>query len=286
MILDSHVHFIDYQNNKDDYPWIDSNMDVLKQELLPQQLYHDSRISNVNSVIAIQAVRSIKETEWLLKLATENDFIAGVVGWVDLSSNSALINLRKLSKNNKFIGVRNMLQDRENIDFMLSDDFCRGISSLSLFDISYDLLIKPEHIENASKLVSKYPDIKFIVDHMAKPCIKDQKFEGWKEDMIELSKYENVACKLSGLVTEADTNNWKFADFTGYLDIIFQNFGSNRVIYGSDWPVHKLASTYRQQFSIINDYIINNTSNVKQTYEKIFFRNALSFYPRLKISNS
>lgn len=272
MRIDSHQHFWNYDPIRDS--WIDESMQVLRKDFSPNDLEPILKDNNMNGCVAVQADQSEKETIFLLNIADENSFIKGVVGWVDLCANDVEERLSYFAKNPKFKGVRHIIQ-AESKDFILHDDFQNGISKLKKFDLVYDILIQKEQLENTIKLVEKFPNQRFVLDHIAKPSIQERELEPWKTQMKALAKHKNVHCKVSGLVTESDVNNWRYEDFIPYLDIIFGTFGINRIMYGSDWPVCLLAAKYTEQLAIIKNYI--NTFTVREQ-NLIMGLNSIKFY--------
>jgi L-fuconolactonase len=209
-------------------------------------------------------------------MAGENDFIRGVVGWVDLCSGKNLRHqLDEFSHSSKLAGVRHVVQDEPDDCFMLRDEFLQGISVLKDYGLTYDLLLFPKHLPVAEKVVSMFPEQKFVLDHISKPLIKDRIFEPWKEDLIKLAMHDNVWCKLSGMVTEADWKNQTTEDFLPYLDIVFETFGPDRLMIGSDWPVCLLAGNYSYVTGIVKSYIAGMP---KDNQQKILGRNCAAFY--------
>ncbi|GAI50858.1 unnamed protein product, partial [marine sediment metagenome] len=211
----------------------------------------------------------------LLELAQNNSFIRGIVGWVDLKSSSVEQDLEKFAAYKKFKGVRHLLQDEDDDRYMLQPDFKKGLSQLKKFDLTYDILIYPRHIKYACTLVHEFPHQKFIVDHLAKPLIKEGKIELWKKDIRKLAKADNVFCKLSGMVTEANWNSWKQDDFIPYMEIILEAFCPNRLLFGSNWPVCTVAAKYEQILGIVTNFI-NSLSQAEQAH--IMGQNAIDFY--------
>ena len=272
MRIDSHQHFWKYDANRDS--WIDDSMKILRKDFLPSDLEPLLQENNIEACIAVQADQSEEETKYLLKLADENDFIKGVIGWVDLKKWDLEERLTFFCKNKKFKGVRHILQDEAN-DFVFNNKFQKGISILNKFNLVYEILICPAQLINIISLVNDFPNQIFVLDHMAKPNIKDQKIDTWQKDITTLAKADNVYCKISGLVTEAHWKDWKPEDFKPYLDIIFASFSVDRVLFGSDWPVSLLAANYDEVLKIINDYIRNFSDEDKN---KIFFKNAVKVY--------
>lgn len=272
MKIDAHQHFWKYDPVRD--AWIDDSMQVIQQDFLPQDLKPILKANNFDGCVAVQADQSETETDFLLDCATENPFIKGVVGWVDLRVKNVETRLAHYSKNKLFKGLRHIVQAEAN-DFMLRKDFQNGISKLERFNLSYDILIFPTQIEAAINLVNTFPNQKFVIDHIAKPYIKTAEIEEWKTKITELAKAQNVCCKVSGLVTEADLKHWKISDFTPYLDVVFHAFGIDRILYGSDWPVCLLAAEYEKQLHIVQNYFKGFS---KEAQSKVFGGNAIKFY--------
>lgn len=253
MKIDSHQHFWKY--NQREYNWIADEMKILKRDYLPDELLTELTSLGFTGSISVQARQSLEETEWLLSLAQENSFIKGVVGWVDLCSSEVKNQLERFSKYPKLVGVRHVIHDEPDDNFMLRNDFLRGVGLLQHYGLTYDILIFPKHLPNAIQLVSRFPQQIFVIDHIAKPLIKDKIIEPWKEQIEAISRYNNVYCKLSGMVTEANIKSWSREDFVSYLDIVFSTFGTNRLMIGSDWPVCKLGGAYSQVMNLVIDYI-------------------------------
>ena len=272
MRIDSHQHFWKFDPVR--HTWIDSSMQNIAKDFLPKDLKPLLETNLMDGCIAVQADQSEIETQFLLRLAEENSFIKGVVGWVDLSAEDLSKRLEVFSKNPLFKGVRHVLQ-AEKEGFMLKDQFLRGISELKNFNLTYDILIYPNQLEEARLLIEKNPDQPFVLDHLAKPYIKQQKIKNWASDIKELAKYKNVYCKLSGMVTEADWNHWQFENFKKYLSVAFDTFGSDRLMFGSDWPVCLLAGSYEHVVKIIDLFIENLEQEEKNN---IMGGNACNFY--------
>jgi L-fuconolactonase len=274
MKLDAHQHFWLY--NSRDYGWIDDRMQVLKRNYLPGDLQPELAKAGMSGSVVVQARQTMEETRWLLYLAGQNDYIKGVVGWVDLCSESDLKRqLDEFSKSKKFVGVRHVVHDEEEDNFMLRDDFLKGISLLKQYSITYDLLLFPKHLPVAEVIVAMFPEQKFVLDHISKPLIKNRVISPWKEDLIRLAAHTNVWCKLSGMATEADWKRQKPEDFYPYLDIVFKAFGTDRLMIGSDWPVCLLAGEFSDVIGIVQDYISDMPVNVQQ---KILGKNCVECY--------
>ncbi len=253
MKIDAHQHF--WQYNPDEYPWIDESMSNLKRDFLPSDLYAELDAMQFQGSIAVQARQSLDETRWLLNLSKHNDFIKGVVGWIDLCSHEVNTQLQEFTAFSKLVGLRHVIHDEPDIDFMLRDDFIRGIGALAKHNLVYELLIFPEHLSRATHLIDAFPEQVFVLDHIAKPHISKQVLEPWKSDLSELARRSNVYCKLSGMVTEADWLNWQVRDFTPYLNHVFSCFGTHRLMIGSDWPVCTLAGSYHKTLRLVIDYL-------------------------------
>ena len=272
MIIDSHQHFWNYNPERD--TWIDESMQALKKNFLPENLKPILIDNAIDGCISVQAGQSYEETEFLLECASNNKFIKGVVCWVDLCSPDLEKKLKRYSTDKKLKGVRHIVQS-ESKEYLLRKDVQVGISKLSDFNLTFDLLVTPIQLQSAIKLVKTFPDQKFVLDHIAKPCISEPLSKTWVNDIINLSKQDNVFCKISGLVTETKGYNFLEADFLPFLDIIFQYFGFDRIMYGSDWPVCLLAAQYKKVLDIITDYLSSYDS---KTREKIMGTNAQIFY--------
>jgi len=253
MKIDSHQHFWKY--NTAEYGWINDEMRMLKNDFLPDHLNKELNTIGFDGSVAVQARQSLDETNWLLELAKKNKFIKGVVGWVDLCSPDIQKQLDEFAGHSKSVGVRQVIHDEPDDNYILRSDFINGIRQLERFGLSYDILIFPKHLTNAIKFVKQFPYQIFILDHIAKPFIKDKIFSPWKEDIAKLAKLPNVFCKLSGMTTEANWEQWNPLDIKPYLDIVFKAFGTNRLMIGSDWPVCTLTGRYLQIMGIVIDYI-------------------------------
>lgn len=274
MKIDAHQHFWLY--NGSDYGWIDDRMQVLKRNFLPGDLHTELVKAGMSGSVAVQARQMVEETRWLLHLAGQNDFIKGVVGWVDLcSENNLKRQLDEFGKSKKFTGVRHVVHDEAEDNFMLRDDFLKGISLLKQYNITYDLLLFPKHLPVAEIVVSMFPEQKFVLDHICKPLIKNRIISPWKEDIIRMATHKNVWCKLSGMVTEADWKKQKPEDFYPYLDVVFEAFGTDRLMIGSDWPVCLPAGEYADVIGIVQSYISEMQVDVQQ---KILGKNCVEFY--------
>lgn len=253
MRLDAHQHF--WQYNPAEHVWMTDAMAALKRDFMPQDLKPLLAASGFEGCIAVQARQSLEETQWLLSLAGEHDFIQGVVGWVDLCSPELPKVLDRLEGSARLVGVRHVVQDEPDDAFMLRPEFRRGIARLAENGLIYDLLVYPRQLYAAVKLAREFPDQRFVLDHIAKPAIAEGLLEPWATQLRELAQLPNVTCKLSGMVTEAKWKQWRAEDFRPYLDVVFEAFGAERLMIGSDWPVCTLAGEYAAVMGIVMDYV-------------------------------
>jgi L-fuconolactonase len=251
------------------------DMAVLRRDFLPDDLAPLLKSMAFDASIAVQARQILEETDWLLELADRYDFIQGVVGWVDLRAEDVRGQLQRYAGRKKLKGIRHIVHDEPDVEFMLRPEFRRGIAALADFDLTYDLLLRPAHLPVALKLVQEFPRQPFVVDHIAKPLIRDRVFSPWREDLTALAQCENVYCKLSGMVTETAWQAWQPDDFAAYLDIVWNAFGADRVMIGSDWPVCMLSGDYRPVMEIVFRYIQRFSA---ETQEQILGSNCSRFY--------
>ncbi len=272
MKLDAHQHFWSYDAAQ--YPWIPRGS-ALHRDWLPGDLAPLLAAAGLDGCIAVQARQTAEESRWLLELAEHHAIIKGVVGWVDLRAARVGEELAVLARHPRFVGVRHVVQDEPDDDFMLGADFLRGIGALRAHKLTYDILITPRQLPAAIALVKRFPEQPFVLDHIAKPAIKAGTLSPWREQIRELAKAPNVLCKVSGMVTEADAKAWKPADFRPYLDVVFEAFGEDRLMYGSDWPVCLLAAEYAQVFALVRDYLAPLSAEAQA---KVLGENAARFY--------
>jgi L-fuconolactonase len=251
--IDAHQHF--WQYNPVEHVWMTEEMAAIRRDFLPPDLKPLLDRLGFHGCVAVQARQSLEETRWLLELAGRYDFICGVVGWVDLRSPDLAAQLRQFAGQEKLVGVRHIVQDEPDDEFMLRDDFRRGIRQLAEFDLAYDVLIYPRQLPAALRLVEEFPEQRFVLDHIAKPLIAEGKLEPWATGLRALAKTPNLDCKLSGMVTEAHWQKWQADDFRPYLDVVFEAFGPDRLMIGSDWPVCTLSAGYESAMGIVLDYV-------------------------------
>jgi len=271
--IDAHQHFWQFDPQRDS--WITDEMSILQRDYLPAELGEIYQEYAIDGCVAVQASQSLAENDFLLDLASKNDFIKGVVGWVDLQHERVEDQLAQYAESKKMKGFRHVLQGESNRALMLEPAFKLGISYLEKYGFSYDLLIFPDQLYFASELAAAFPKQRFVLDHIAKPDIKGKSIEAWKNDIKLLAENDNVCCKVSGLVTEADWETWHLDDFVPYLDVVFEAFGIDRLMYGSDWPVCNLAGDYKGVVNIAENYLDQLSENEKTLF---WGQNAIKFY--------
>lgn len=273
MHIDAHQHFWQYNPQCDG--WITDEMSVLKRDFLPSDLIPELRRNHVDGCVTVQVDQSEEETMSLLQAADHYPEIQGVVGWVNLCARDVRQRLKHFSQFEKLCGFRHIVQAELNDRYMLREDFLEGIASLAEFTFTYDILIYPKQLPAAIELVNRFPEQRFVVDHMAKPLIRSRTMEPWAEQMRAIARNKNVYCKVSGLITEADWQNWQEKDLRPYLDVGFEAFGPDRLMFGSDWPVCLLAGDYDRVRAVVMNYIRDLPLSQQ---ENVFGLNAVQFY--------
>ena len=251
--IDAHQHF--WQYDPAEHAWMTDKLAALRRDFMPQDLKPLLQTLDFDGCVTVQVRQNIDETRWLLELADRHDSIRGVVGWVDLRSPQLRSQLDHFAGHPKFVGVRHIVQDEPDDRFMLRDDFRRGIAQLAAFGLTYDVLVYPRQLPAAIALVEEFPGQPFVLDHIAKPPIAEGRLAPWESDLRRLARLPNICCKLSGMVTEANWKAWQPGDFHRYLDVVFEAFGPDRLMIGSDWPVCTLSADYAAAMRIVLDYI-------------------------------
>lgn len=272
-ILDSHQHF--WEVGRFDYPWMTSDLGVLYQDYLPSMLEPTLAQNEVSQTVLVQASNSVDESRWLLSLADDHPFIAGVVGWADLMSPELDLQLDELTSHPKFKGVRHLVESEPEDDWLLEPQVLRGLNRLTAYDLSYDLLVHTRHLKHIPKVADSCPELRLVIDHMAKPRIASREMQEWAEQLKPVASYQNIFCKLSGLVTEADWNEWSTSDLRPYVDYALELFGPERLMFGSDHPVCLLAASYGEVLNSFRE-ILKDLSGEDRT--RIFSHNAEQFY--------
>ena len=273
--IDAHQHF--WQYSVVEYPWIGPGMERLQRDFLPQDLQPLLAAAGLTRSIAVQARQSLAESEWLLELATREDSIHAVGGWGDLRSPDLRRQLQRFCTHPKFVGVRHVAQDEPDDQFLTRPEVVQGIAQLAEFGLTYDLLIFPRQLPAAIELVQQLPQQPFVLDHLAKPDIRQQQFQPWADQLRELAQSPHVCCKLSGMVTEADWQHWTPDQLQPCLEVVFESFGPDRLMFGSDWPVCLLAAEYEQVVHVVRDFVRQHCPEVEP---RIFGATAAAFYQR------
>lgn len=260
MKIDAHHHFWHY--NTQDYGWISDEMAVLRRDFLPADLKPELDRAGIDRVVSVQARQCVEETEWLLKLAEGNDFIAGVIGWLPIASPDFPALLEKFAANPKLRAIRHVVQDEPDDRFILGEAFNRGIDRLLSTHLVYDILIFERHLPYAIEFVKNHsPEQVFVLDHIAKPKIAAGEMQPWADNLRKLAAFSNVYCKLSGLVTEADIHNWIPDQLRPYVETVLDAFGPERVMFGSDWPVCTCATNYSAWRGLVGEFISRLSEN-------------------------
>lgn len=273
MVIDSHQHFWKYDAVK--HSWIDDEMATIRHDFFPSDLEKVYRENNIDGCVAVQADQTIEENDFLLKLSEESSIIKGIVGWIDLRSDTVEKDLEKYQEFSKMKGFRHIVQGEPDPNFILRPDFLKGISFLERYDYTYDILVFPHQLGAVLEFVRRFPNQKFVIDHIAKPYIKDGFYDGWAALMLEIGKRENVFCKLSGMVTEADYKEWTPEQITPYMDLVLEAFGADRIMFGSDWPVCLVAENYKAVKELTANFIQTLSENEQKA---IMGENAVAFY--------
>lgn len=275
MIIDSHQHF--WQHSLPfDYSWQDApELAPIRRDFLPEDLAPLINSVGVDGTVFVQTQHNVEENRWVLELAEQNEFIAGVVGWVDLASEQCEEQLLEFKDNPKFVGIRHVTQDEPDDDFIIRPEVIRGLKVLQKHGVPFDLLFYVKHLKHAATLARELPELPMVIDHLAKPRIKDGATEDWIDNFKAAAEFPNVFCKLSGMVTEADWKNWKPADLKPYVETALESFGPKRCMYGSDWPVCELAGSYEQVHSALVEVLgpIGQSES-----DAIFGQTAAAFY--------
>ena len=251
--IDSHHHLWRY--NEQQYDWIGAGMKAIARDFLPSDLQAEIASCGIAATVVVQARQSLTETEWLLATAAQSEFIRAIVGWAPIADASFTGTLERLGEHRKLKGLRHVIQSEPDDEFILRADFNEGIKTLTPSGLTYDILIYEKHLPAAIKFVDRHPNQIFVLDHIAKPRIAEKLLQPWCSNLFELAKRGNVYCKLSGMVTEADWRNWSAADLRPYADTVLEAFGPARLMFGSDWPVCLLATTYKRWFDTAQDFL-------------------------------
>src|ERR1043166_5980088 len=266
-MIDSHQHF--WQVGRFDYPWMSRDLGVLYRDYLPADLAPVLERNGVDRTVVVQASNSIEETRWLLELADANPFIAGVVGWVDLTG------FDEVFTHPKFKGVRHLVESEPDEDWLIRPAVLSGLKQLSAHGCTYDLLVHTRHLRYVPQVLESCPELQFVIDHLAKPPIARREIDEWAEAMKPVAAFSNIYCKLSGLVTEASWTSWQPEDLRPYVDRALELFGTDRMMFGSDYPVCFPASSYDRVLESFQELLRDLSDDDR---DKIFSRNAQRFY--------
>ncbi len=246
-IIDAHQHFWQLGHPAFDYSWLDKpELKAIRKSYLPPDLKPQLQAAGVDRCVFVQTQHKLEENRWVLGLADQHDFIAGVVGWVDLYAPDVGDQLLTFTDHPKFVGIRHVVQDEPDENWIVHPHALRGLKVLEQHGVPYDLLFYTQHLRHAATLAKALPKLKMVINHLSKPKIKTHQIDEWKTDLQIAAQYPNMYCKLSGMITEADWAHWKPADLKPYVDAALEAFGPERCMFGSDWPVCELAGTYAQ----------------------------------------
>lgn len=273
--IDSHQHFWRL-SEPFDYGWLDApEHAAIRRDYLPQDLQPQLKKLGLGYSVFVQTQHAIEENRWVLGLADQYDFIAGVVGWVDLASDRCEEQLLEFREHPKFVGIRHLTQAEADDNFIIRDDVLRGLRVLQKHRVPFDLLFFPRHLRHAVTLAQQVPELPMVIDHLAKPPIKTGSLQGWDDDLRAAAGYPYIYCKLSGMITEADWRLWKPADLRPYVETALEAFGPERCMFGSDWPVCELAGSYEQVHAALTE-AVGPLSDTER--EQIFGGTASRFY--------
>ncbi|MEL7586090.1 MAG: amidohydrolase family protein [Prolixibacteraceae bacterium] len=276
MIIDTHQHFWKYDPLE--FDWIDDELAAIRKDFLPGDLLKATAGTGVEGVISVQARQSQEETSWLLELAASHHLIKGVVGWLPLAGRDIRRLLDLYAANSRLKGLRHVVQGEADPEFILGNAFNAGVSLLKEYNLLYEILIFAHQLPNAIRFVDRHPDQIFVLDHIAKPKIKAgtaDEIRAWEQNIHELAKRENVSCKISGMVTEADYRHWTPEQFQPYFDVVLEAFGPSRLLFGSDWPVCLVAAGYAAWLELLKK-VLSGLNPEEQ--DLIFYKNALKIY--------
>lgn len=275
LVIDAHQHF--WQLGRFGYEWLDApRLAPIKRDFLPSDLQVAMASVGVQKSVFVQTQHNLEESRWVLRLAEEHDFIAGVVGWVDLASPECEAQLLELKSHPKFVGVRHVTHNEPDDDFIVRPAVLRGLQVLAKHQVPFDLLFYVKHLRHVPAIVAACPDLPLVIDHLAKPLIKAGRTDGWIDDFRRAASFANVHCKLSGMVTEADWQHWTAGDLRPYIQTALDCFGPERLLYGSDWPVCLLAGSYEQVYRATREVV--DALVTPSESAAIFGENAARFY--------
>jgi L-fuconolactonase len=273
MRIDAHQHFWKYAPTT--HGWINDEMAVIRRDFLPNDLEPILSKHNIDGTVAVQADESIHETEFLLSLSEKHAFIKAVIGWIDLRSPQIHDQLAYFKKFRKLVGFRCIMQGQPDEAYLNNEIFIKNVALLKDFDYTYDLLVYHHQLPSLLKFIEKIPENRLILDHIGKPDIKAKNYSKWKEKIFELAQHPGIYCKLSGMITEANYSTWKYDDIVPYMDAVGEAFGTERICFGSDWPVCLVAGHYDKMIGVVEKWA--SQLNEKD-YNQLFGLNTSRFY--------
>ncbi|SMR83987.1 L-fuconolactonase [Aliiroseovarius halocynthiae] len=261
MRIDAHQHF--WALARGDYGWLSDDLAAIYRDFLPEDLAPMLDTAGIDGTVLVQAAPTVAETDFMLSLADRNTFIKGVVGWVDFENAASVAEIDRYMQHPAFVGLRPLIQDIADADWMLRDDLTPVFDALIARDLTFDALTLPRHLPNLHKLLARHPDMRVVIDHSSKPLIRDGVMDGWAQDMSALAHNTNAFCKLSGLLTEAKSD-WIVDDLRPYVDHLLNTFGPDRLLWGSDWPVLNLAGDYARWVEV-TDQLLSDLSDADRS---------------------
>ncbi len=270
MIIDAHQHF--WQLARGDYGWLTPDLAPIYRDFMPSDLEPHLSRHGIDGTILVQAAPTVAETDFLLDLAEKTPLVLGVVGWADFASPSAASDIARLAQHPKLVGLRPMIQDIADDDWMLRVDLTAAFEAMITANLTFDALVLPRHLSNLRQLLARHPKLRTVIDHAAKPEIASGKFDDWAEGIAALAKETNAYCKLSGLLTEAG-DGWEPDNLTPYVTHLMDHFGPQRLVWGSDWPVLTLAASYETWLRISKTYVSDDAARAA-----VFGANAARLY--------
>lgn len=278
-MIDAHQHF--WELGRFDYSWLDADeLAAIRRNFLPEDLRPAREELGITHSIFVQTQHSVDENRWILDLIEDDDSVVGAVGWVDLASDECEDQLLEFKDHPKFVGIRHVTQDEPDDDFIIRSDVLRGLKVLEQHTVPFDLLFYEKHLKHAPRLAAELPELPMVIDHISKPSIKlGNTFDQWANELRAAAVHENIFCKLSGMITEADWSNWKPSDLKPYVETALDAFGFERCMFGSDWPVCLLAGSYRDVHDAFVEVVGRISDHERQ---RLFQETAKSFY-RLQI---
>ena len=274
MRVDAHQHY--WKLSRGDYGWLTPDMGVLYRDYLPADLEPTLKRHNIDKTVLVQAAPTIAETDYMLSLAAEHESIGGVVGWLDMADPGFPRFFEKYRHEPAFVGIRPMLHDLSDDAWVTQPRVLDNLRLMAEYNFPFDFLVRPPHLPHVLRVLEQVPGLRAVIDHIAKPLIKDQVFEPWRAHISAIAQHENVYCKLSGMVTEADPANWTPADLKPYVEHVVAAFGLDRVMFGSDWPVSLLAARYDDVIGALEETLAPNLDEESMT--RVFGGNAGRFY--------